>query len=709
MSYLEEIKQANEQVRERYELAMERIERITVEHENIQPQFKHYFKKTAAFLLQVRDVVSLIEDGEWEDIGLDEWRQMNYDLYEDLMPKVKSGQEYFEGYENSYSNPSFANETLGEIYGPLLCFVYTELRGCVAYAFESRLFDITIALELFIQIFNLMEEQDVDTAKEVKQAIYYYVSDYCDVTLPTRVREMLDPSLSFATDIIMESDLEDLRYLYRFGEYISDNEIAIANYLNRLPKERVEAMARTYTEGYRKGFEIAGIDLSKKKTVNIRYPIGFERMVREAILQFREMGLEPTIYRTGVSSIHKKVNKTGFYGTSVNPQYDYDHRCDQALYLDRPLMERKLVNLRLGYEQYADLAAVYAGPAVIEPFGEHEFKPVHKDAALHLSEKQQKVSVEYQNESGILVNEFIPSDQYSFTIISYPIPEIGDKFEEIFEETVKVNNLDMEQYRKIQQTMIDVLDQGDYVKILGKGENKTDLKVQLQTMQNPEKETLFENCLADVNIPVGEVFTSPQLEGTSGVLHVTHVYLNGMCYKDLRLQFEEGEITDYSCCNFTVGDGQKEQEVQQQNRELIKENILYQHETLPMGEFAIGTNTTAYAMGERYGISGKLPILIAEKTGPHFAVGDTCYSMSEEKRLYNPDGKEIIAKENRYSRLRETDMEHAYFHCHTDITIPYDELAEITVYTRAGEQITLIRDGRFVLPGTEALNLPLEQ
>lgn len=41
-----------------------------------------------------------------------------------------------------------------------------------------------------------------------------------------------------------------------------------------------------------------------------------------------------------------------------------------------------------------------------------------------------------------------------------------------------------------------------------------------------------------------------------------------------------------------------------------------QHETLPMGEFAIGTNTTAYAMAERFGITDRLPILIVEKWAP---------------------------------------------------------------------------------------------
>lgn len=708
MAYLDVIKEENEQIRERYELAMERIEQILYEHENVEERYRHFFKKTASFIMQVRDVVTNMESGEWELIPLDEWKQINYDLYEDLMPKEKTNKEYFEGYGNSYANPTYANETLGESYGKFLCFLYTELRGGVAYAFEQRLFDITIGLELFIEIFNLLEDEDENTPYEIKQAIYYYVSDYCDVTIPKRVRELLDPSLSFATEIIMESDLEDLRYLYRFGEYISENEIKIAAYLNSLPQQQIDAMAATHTEGFRKGFQAARIDLSKKKTVNIRYCIGFERMVRAAILQFRKMGLEPVIYRAAVSSIHKKQHlKVGYFGTSVNRQYDYDHRFDQAIYLDKPLAERKLVNLRLAYESMEKMAQVYAGPAVIEIFGEHIFTPVNKEEANRLSGKQQKISVEYQRDSSLVVNDFIPSDKYSFTIIAYPIPEIGKQFEEIFAETVKVNTLDMKKYQKIQQKIIDVLDKGDYVKVLGKGKNKTDITVQLQALKNPKKETNFENCLADVNIPVGEVFTSPQLEGTYGLLHVTQVYLNDLKYMDLELEFEDGKIKRYDCKNFSNPDEKDTEEIKKQNKDFVKENLMYQRDTLPIGEFAIGTNTTAYAMGRKYNISHKLPILIAEKTGPHFAVGDTCYSMSEENRVYNPDGKEIVAKDNSCSILRKTDIEKAYFNCHTDITIPYDELKEITVYTKEGVGTTIIEDGRFVLKGTEVLNEPL--
>ena len=100
----------------------------------------------------------------------------------------------------------------------------------------------------------------------------------------------------------------------------------------------------------------------------------------------------------------------------------------------------------------------------------------------------------------------------------------------------------------------------------------------------------------------------------------------------------------------------------------------------------------------------KLPILIVEKTGPHFAIGDTCYSHEEDAVRYNPDGKVIIARENEVSALRHTDINKAYFNCHTDITIPYDEIKALIACTNEGEEIYIIKDSRFELKGLDKLN-----
>lgn len=672
----------------RYELAVSRI-REMMDEETVEEKFRDYFRTVGAFVLLIDETNQKLRSGSFEKYSMEELAAWNAKLYEDILPDV---------YDRSYGNPAYATEKLGAEYGPVLSALYAEIRGAIAYVYEQKIEYLDILFELFVEIYNQFEEGPV--VKNVQDTIYWYASDYCDVFVADRILDQVDASRSFATDIIRKSDLTDLRYLYSFGEYISASEIRTARHLLELDESVIAKMADVYTEGYRIGFVNTGKDLTKKKSANIRYVLGFERVVKKAIENFEKMGLSPVIYRSGVSMLTKRQHlKIGYYGAIANKQYEYDHRDDQALFLDKKFVERKLEVMQTTYEHCKDLARVFAGPACIEMFGEEPFVPEVKEEVLTLNEKQQELSVSFDSRQSQLVNTYIPGDERSFTIIAYPVPEIGDKYEEIFDEIIRINTLDAKVYEKVQQTLIDALDQGTCVRILGRNGNCTDLTVQLHALKDREKETIFENCVADVNIPVGEVFTSPVLEGTNGLLHVSKVYLNELQYQDLKITFANGMIADYSCKNF---------ERELENKEYIKEHVLHRQATLPLGEFAIGTNTTAYVAAKKYGIEDKMPILIAEKMGPHFAVGDTCYSWSEDIKVYNPNGKEIIARDNSVSILRKEDVSKAYYHCHTDITIPYEELKRIYVITADGKEISLIENGEFVLPGTEILNEPLK-
>ena len=690
-----------EEYKERHVLAVDRLRSLVAE-ETVGERYLPYFQDVAIFLLELENVRRKIDSGAWEHYSIEEMRSINEILYSDI-----DGDHY----KNSWANPAFAAGRFGLERGRLLSMLYAEMRSGLPYAFENRIDYLTILYELFIEVYNCFENayregvQDekadpAPEAKEIRDIIYWYASDYCDVFLADRILEQIDPERSFAADLIERADLDDDRYLYRFGEYITENELGTAHYLRTLPEETLQKMADVYTEGYRIGFVNTGKDLSKKSVVNIRYTLGFEKVVRLAVENFRKMGLKPVIYRAASGVITKREHhKIGYTGAIPNWQYEYDHRQDQALFMDKRYIERRLEVLRTVYEQHREMAAQFAGPAVMETFGEKPFSPESVPEAPAYTAEQKELAVQYDSRSGQITNEYIRGDERSFTIIAWPVPEIGEKYEEIFDEVIRINTLDAKLYEKVQQTLIDALDQGECVHVTGKGTNRTDLTVRLFRLNEPSKETIFENCVADVNIPVGEVFTSPVLEGTTGVLHVSRVFLEGLEYRDLELRFADGMITDYGCGNFDdPEDGKK----------YVADNVLKGHRSLPLGEFAIGTNTTAYVAGRRYGMEDKMPILIAEKTGPHFAVGDTCYSWSEDIRVYNPNGKEIVAKDNSVSLNRKTDLSKAYLNCHTDITIPYDELEEISVVTKEGKHIILIKDGRFILPGTEILNEPLE-
>lgn len=663
---------------ERYEIATSRIREI-INEDTVSEPFKSFFCKASEFICKIDDLNSIIKSGEINDFSLDQLKELNKSLFEEI---------YSENYEESFANPEYAVKTLGEEYGKILCYIYTKNRGMIRNVYMGRLEEVVLQMELFTQIYNYFEDVEQLEYDNVYETVYSYEKDNTEIFTDLMIEDRINPDNKFAVDIVMNSDLNDLRYLYKYGEHVGFNELKMAEFLNSLSQEEIDRLAKVYTEGYRIGFINTGKDISNKGTVDIRYSLGFERIIRSAIFNFKKMGLEPVIYQVGYTT------------TSPNRQYAYDHRYDDALYLDKAYIKRKLEVSRHAYESRKQLAGKMAGPAVIEIFGETPFEPENKKQAYALSEEQQKLKSEYITEYQTMVQEYIKGDERSFTIIAFPIPEFGDDFEQMFKETVKINTLDSEIYGKVQQNIIDALDQAEYVKVLGKDDNKTNMKVQMHDLKNPLKETNFENCLADVNIPLGEVFTSPKLKGTEGILHVSQVYLNDLKYNDLQITFEDGKIKDYTCKNF---------DTEEENKKFIRQNVMFNHETLPIGEFAIGTNTTAYMVAKKYHVVYKLPILIVEKMGPHFAVGDTCYSFEEDIKTYNPDGKEIVARENEVSALRKTDIKKAYFGCHTDITMPYDELGEITAVRKDGSEITIIKDGRFVLEGTELLNEPLEE
>lgn len=676
-----------EEIRERLALCRERLEMISAE-ETVPEVYRPYFAAQAGKLLRILEYGEKVKTGVFAGYSEEQCRGLLDELYAEILP---------ENYGESFSNPAYAAKLFGKRYGRLLTYVAAKINQQIFYAAEQNLFAVVMMTELFIELYNYFEEFHEYTFKECRTALYSFETDNAELFAEWRFREQFDTGYTFAKDIIMEVDGSDLRYLYRYGEYITENERGVAAFLQSLSEEKIKAAAENVVGGYLRGFEVMRVPLERGQTVGLRYAIGFERVMKEVILLLEKEGLLVTAVRTPAGGRHAR--KAGYTVTNVNLQYDYDHRNDEGLLADKQWYVKKETVLSHLYEENKSLLSLYAGPLVQETFGERLPLPVNVPEAIQLDKRQQRLKVEASGRLGELVERYIPSDQTSFTIVAYPLPSIGEQFPEIFEETLRLNQLDNEVYRRVQQCIIDALDQAEAVHVTGRGENHTDIMVQLWKLKNPEKETIFENCTADVNIPAGEVFTSPVLAGTNGTLHVSSVFLGSTEYKNLELVFQDGRTVSYSCENYST---------KEENESFLKENLLKHHDWLPLGEFAIGTNTIAYRMGRRFGITEVLPILIAEKTGPHFAVGDTCYSHSEEHSVYNPDGKEIVARENECSALRTTEPSKAYFHCHTDITIPYEELGEITAVCGDGRKISIIRDGRFVLPGTELLNNALD-
>ncbi len=648
-----------------------------------------YFEETDGFVRLLEDVWVMLD--HMDDLDTSELACINSKLYGQILP---------ESYKTSYVNPSIAVAAFGTRTGRLLSAVAAELRAAIPALYERDRRELDIRLGLIADVRSSYDRKNGFDDDDICRIFRDYYSDNRLEASRRKLRAQLIPGkacirFDVASESLNRRADDIIREMYACGEYVTDSETAMVRKLCAMPDEKLAAMAETFTDGYIKGFEVSGRDLSIKDTVELRFNIGFIPMMIIASRIFGKNNLKCSMMRGGYSIFTgRSVDKNGFYGANPNPQFDLDHKNDLSLILDEALNEKRVETLREAFEGLKSEAKAMGGPACVDMFGEPEFTPETKPEAADYDDVSRKLVTDYTSRAGAIVNDYIPGEERSFTIIAYPMPSIGPGFEEIFDATVRINTLDYELYRDIQQRMIAVLDTAEYVQVRGLGANRTDLRVHLIDLTDPDHQTKFENCVADVNIPVGEVFTSPVLKGTDGVLHVTHVFLEGIEYHDLEIQVKDGRIAAFSC---------------KEGDKLIRDNILYHHETLPMGECAIGTNTTAYVLARKYEIESKLPILIAEKTGPHFAFGDTCYSHSEDLAVYNPDGKEIIARDNECSALRKTDPAKAYFNCHTDITLPYDELGELSAVGPDGSVTPIISHGRFVLPGCEELNRPFDE
>ncbi len=674
MGYKELNSQTNEMYEERLELVVERLEEIKKADE-LEKDFADYFRAVAEYLLIQSEIANKALAGSLAKMSESQGKELNDKLYTQFKK---------ENYDTSYANPAYSVRVFGQEYGQHFAAIFRRICNASKYTFEGNIEYLCIYAELVVELYTYFESDEA-SPKAIDDCLHSFMHDYMEIFTDNSVNRSFTTKYDYEQELVENSDISDNAYLYQYGLFVGDNEIRSREYLATFSDDEIQSMADTFTEGYRIGFATCNKDITKKSFADIRYPLGFERVIRCAIKNFEKINLKAVLMP---------------YSTSVNKQFDYDHKEDDALWLDKEMGEYSTECRKNSFERIKDIAPGYGGPAVMEVFGEEPFSPEAKAENPAYSDSQQEIHVKERGESLRLINEYIHGEERSFTIISFPVAAIGDKYEELFSETVKINTLDYKLYQTIQQKIIDVLDTADRVHILGCGDNKTDLYVKIHELPNPDKETAFENCVADVNIPVGEVFTSPVLEGTNGKLHVTQVFLNELNYKNLEIDFKDGMIDSYTCTNF---------DNEEENKKYIADNVLFHHDTLPMGEFAIGTNTTAYRVGRVYDIQDKLPILIAEKTGPHFAVGDTCYTYDEDNITYNPDGKAIIARDNSVSILRKTDMSKAYFNCHTDITIPYNELGAITVIRKDGSTEDIIRNGRFVLEGTEELNKPLDE
>ncbi|MCI6018521.1 MAG: hypothetical protein MRZ59_06700 [Clostridiales bacterium] len=396
MSYRELFKKENDRLRERYDLAAERIALIVTDH-TVSPDFEDYFLKTANFILMMDRLILSVERDELIDADIAKLKHLHDMVYRDIV---------HENYKTSYANPIYAVRVLGQDYGLLLSALYAKLRLMIIFAWECRRADMTIYMELFIEIYNYFETEKMPDPKLIRQALYWFISDYSDVTLSYRLREQIDDSLDFITDIVMNKNLEDDGYLYRYGSYIGSHELNLAAMMRRKTQSEIDAAALEAAEDYVCMAKKEGVDTLKEKTVHIRFDVGLERLVRAVVLKLQSYGFKTILGRQYDSSAGNMYRYCSRFGVPL--QYAIDHRCDEALFLDKALTERRLSVLKVSCENMKALAKAYTGTIYFTAPQNHQEISEIKNAAPAFNEKQVQLAQKYLSRSREIIDRYMP-------------------------------------------------------------------------------------------------------------------------------------------------------------------------------------------------------------------------------------------------------------------------------------------------------------
>lgn len=593
---------------------------------------------------------------------------------------LEKNSEFFSGfaldYEHSFANPEYLHAQ-GFPDADLLSVIYQQFDRSLRNVILNRPIFVWNKSDVLVALRRYFE--DFDRARLQRT----YDRECIATQIECEDSRMLECStvINAYNAVLKSAQPDNLDWMSGYGAYICGLERDMCRFWFSLPGAVLDRLALHIVDAFFHGFVSQSRAVAGRSNVRLVYAIGQEALARRVQDIFISRGMEVIILQPSTCA----------YGE----QFFADHRYDHAVYQDPRCYRGQARAYRLAadhFEPYISntcgfvrIGTFGAAPCPVVP-GPHAFKAGKETLALYNEQLRDNRAAEAA---------LLKPDTLSFCSVVFPDLRVGENFREIFDAFVQLNTEDSTPYELIQQTLIELLDGCERVHLKGRGENKTDLNVTLRKLDAPARQTNFLNCGGDINVPHGEMFTTPVLKGTSGVFNVRRVFLRGKDYRDLTLTFQDGLVVDYSCNNFASG---------AENRRYVLENLLCGTENAPMGEMSIGTNTLAYQLAMRFGLYERLPILLAEKMGPHIAVGDPCFARGEDSPVFNIyGGKEMVARDNERTAQRAAG-DGCYVNFHTDITIPYDEMGLLEGITASGGSVPIIRDGRFVPDAADKLN-----
>ena len=334
-------------VRERLDLALLRLKDISAKEETGE-NLLLFFKETALWILGVFD------SGRQAPFDPDAWTQP-------------------EQYSSDYDNPAVAVSRFGPEMGRLISWLSYEVRMIPQLLMLKRDDEIAAILELMIESYGYLAQGEL-TAKTLREAAYWYLSDYCDIWLERYVKSCLDPG----EDVLLKPgclpETEEARWL--------------AAQMDRMSQETIEALAREKTEDFIKMSR--GPDTGQ---INVRLitDAGSARLVEAVKDQLGRHGYQAFGCPEPLHGLCRTEQKTGMQLLPAGNRIREDHREDLALFLDGALCDRICKAAKAALTKSKDLAGSFAGTIDLTMPRKPFLRSAEKNEAARFNARQRQM------------------------------------------------------------------------------------------------------------------------------------------------------------------------------------------------------------------------------------------------------------------------------------------------------------------------------
>ena len=273
----------------------------------------------------------------------------------------------------------------------------------------------------------------------------------------------------------------------------------------RYPPEHVQHIAEHIVSAFLHGFLSQSRDRRDRTHVRMYYCVGQEALVQAVLRVLDARGLRPILLRP--------------HCLSRGGTYAMKHSADRAACLSEKSLAALLDALAAAYDRYAAVLSDTCGMIGIDQFGARGGVAQMPPEQYQPSAARRARLASYEDFNRRQDTRYLAPSDISFCKIAFPNALFGASLPPLFDAFYALNTTESDCYERLQQMIIDVLDTCCCVRVSGAAGNQTELSIRTRLPEHPEVQTAYLNCGGDLNVPHGELFTTPLLTGSDSPLY----------------------------------------------------------------------------------------------------------------------------------------------------------------------------------------------